>query len=740
MADELLTTIGISAKADTTQAVKGLEALTKTLERLQSVTKGAGNINIGDSLASFSSAMASFKPISAGVIPKALPERLEALGRALDSFDTTKLREISKTLAQIGVAGSLASPVIASVTQSIVSPQAPVLEDITKESTTATGVLQQLQYAVIRLTDSLQNLKETAKKAGQATKEAGNDAEKSKWDSLKDKIGGVTAKLGGFFSALKRIAVYRAIRFVLKEITQGFREGIQNLYQYSALINGKFKDSMDRLSTSALYLKNSLGAMVAPIINALTPAIETLVDAFVDLLNVINETLAMITGADTWTKALKYPKQYAEELDGANGSAKALRATLLGFDEINRLDDNSRGSRGRASDLMDYSKMFEEVATKNFWDSFMERGKSKFTLFAGSLAGILALKLSGAFEGVVTGTSATTLLGKFGAVVLASYGGFRIGNWLYENNVFHIRDVADDLMDAGLGDAITKSFDTVRGLWDDYVNWWTDNVDLSLGWDLLYDDAVTWGDKITGFFGGVKEGWSIMYDDAITWGDKLWDAWDWLTDDGIDIHFHTSVDSEAWDTFKNNVDSELQQIRNAHQNAFDFEPTGTGTAPPYPTPNAHIYKEIDDVSNKNKTNTEVQVIKKAGNALVKNMENLLGGLASVASNNSLLTRAGGGSVATGDLFLANEKEPELIAHLGNRTQVANSDQITESIKVATMAGNAEGNGLLRQVVTLLNGILQKDNVVVAEVTTDSITSGLDRQNRRNGRTTVPVGV
>ena len=191
-------------------------------------------------------------------------------------------------------------------------------------------------------------------------------------------IAGLTAKLGGFLAGLKRIALYRAIRFVLKEITQAFKEGTSNLYQYSLAINGTFARSMDMLATSALYAKNSLAAMVAPLVNQLAPAVDYVVDKFVNLLNTLNELFATLTGAETWTKALKYPTQYAEAADGANGSAKKLRATLLGFDEINRLDDNRKGSRGSAADQLDYSKMFEEQVTTGRLKGVIEKFKEAF--------------------------------------------------------------------------------------------------------------------------------------------------------------------------------------------------------------------------------------------------------------------------------------------------------------------------------------------------------------------------
>ena len=80
------------------------------------------------------------------------------------------------------------------------------------------------------------------------------------------------------FNSIRRVVLMRAIRAVLREITAGFKEGIDNLYQWSALVDGRFKASMDKIATSMLYLKNSLAAMVSPIINKLAPAIDWLVD------------------------------------------------------------------------------------------------------------------------------------------------------------------------------------------------------------------------------------------------------------------------------------------------------------------------------------------------------------------------------------------------------------------------------------------------------------------------------
>ena len=149
----------------------------------------------------------------------------------------------------------------------------------------------------------------------------------------------------------------------LKEIAQGITEGTQNLYQWSQAGGdlGVFAATMDSLATATLYLKNSIGAVAGQIISILAPAIEWLIDKFVGLLNIINQVIATMTGASTWNKAIKYPITYGDAAGLANKKAKELRNTILGFDEINRLDDPNKGSSNTGKKAWDFSSMFEQV-------------------------------------------------------------------------------------------------------------------------------------------------------------------------------------------------------------------------------------------------------------------------------------------------------------------------------------------------------------------------------------------
>jgi hypothetical protein len=104
---------------------------------------------------------------------------------------------------------------------------------------------------------------------------------------------------------------------------------------------------MDTISTAFAYFKNSIGAAVAPLINALAPAIDYVIDKAVALLNVINQLFARLTGATYWTKAIKQANAYGDAASSAGGAAKEALRYLAPFDELNVLpSDNGSGGGG----------------------------------------------------------------------------------------------------------------------------------------------------------------------------------------------------------------------------------------------------------------------------------------------------------------------------------------------------------------------------------------------------------
>ena len=212
-------------------------------------------------------------------------------------------------------------------------------------------------------------------------------------NAFTSKVHNATSALGSFLSSIKRIALYRMIRFAMSQLTQCFKDGINNLYNYSALMGGTFANSMNSLATNAQYLKNSMGAMAAPLINALAPAIDFVIGKVVALFNILNQLFARLTGSKTYTAAKKVAATYGGAAKDAAGTASKaakkaadeIKRYTLGFDELNILGDKNKdssgsggGGGGGGASTSDYGSMFEELPIDNSISKFADKLKEAF--------------------------------------------------------------------------------------------------------------------------------------------------------------------------------------------------------------------------------------------------------------------------------------------------------------------------------------------------------------------------
>lgn len=177
--------------------------------------------------------------------------------------------------------------------------------------------------------------------------------------AAKDAIKKYVKEHTQFLHQFGRVAKMRAMRYAIRAITSGLKEGVGNLYQYSKAMKGAFAQSMDSASTSLLLMKNSIATAVAPVIQALIPVLRTVVNYIVQGCNWLSQFFALLNGNNTWTRATEYATEYAAAANKANESTKDM---LASFDELNVIQSES-GSGNNNKTNLDYSKMFEEVST-----------------------------------------------------------------------------------------------------------------------------------------------------------------------------------------------------------------------------------------------------------------------------------------------------------------------------------------------------------------------------------------
>lgn len=164
---------------------------------------------------------------------------------------------------------------------------------------------------------------------------------------------------GGLKTVLKYAFGVKTLFTAINKLKTAIKEGMNNLVQFSAETN----TSMSLLTNSFTQLKNASAAMVAPLLNALAPALNQIIQICINAVNAVNQLFSALTGKGTWIKAKALTDNYASSVDSANNSIKKLCSTTLGIDELNinsgDTDSSSGSSRTNASDMFEYEDISE---------------------------------------------------------------------------------------------------------------------------------------------------------------------------------------------------------------------------------------------------------------------------------------------------------------------------------------------------------------------------------------------
>lgn len=397
-------TLEIEVKKSASDASSGMEGLIGTLNRLkQAASGGAGLASAVRQIRRIGEAITGVSDAGSGL--DGTIRRLESIA----SIDFSNLKGAAKDIDSIANIGAV--PRTSGQTQT--TPTIP------------TGEFK----------DS------DVQKTSEAVEESGNAAESSVADfkafsaGLNTFVIGAAERatapirnLGSQFvnlaKSIGRIALYRAVRSAIKNISSAAREGIQNLVRYSAAMNStdaaNANRTMSEYASTLQQVKNSIGAAVMPVLTALLPLINTIASAFITAANAINMFFQALQGKGTFTKAKKNSVDYAKSLNTASGAAKELQKTLLGFDEINRLNDKNSGGGGGASGV-DYSNMFEEAQVSDKVKKIAEWTKKtidKIKEFLTSAIGILTTALGLFVIGAILAFSGANIPLGLGMMVL----------------------------------------------------------------------------------------------------------------------------------------------------------------------------------------------------------------------------------------------------------------------------------------------------------------------------------
>ena len=219
------------------------------------------------------------------------------------------------------------------------------------EEKLASGKLKESQIVAyqskrISLLDKIDKINQQItkeKEEQEKTDEDGGKKEEKKANSL--------SKL---LKSFGRIAMYRAVRRTIQEITQAFMESIDGIARY----NDEFRSTMGNLQSSMAKAKASIGVAFYQVLILIEPLITQLANGVANLANSLAKVTANMRGVANYTKInTEYMKKYKS----------ATQGTLLAFDTFTTLSSNQQYDPSdmfkSASDALDVSQLSEGEKT-----------------------------------------------------------------------------------------------------------------------------------------------------------------------------------------------------------------------------------------------------------------------------------------------------------------------------------------------------------------------------------------
>lgn len=644
--------ISLGVKADTKQSQQDITALSRALKDLQNVADGIGK---GNSIADY--------------------------GR--------QIKQAASDIAHINGRANIAKAFEA-------FNETPSMANLTKFSNAV-----QSEY------------NRTAKEVAAAAKETSSSTRR-----MADSVKASESPLRNFAKSLMRIAKLRLLRGIIRAITQAFKEGTENIYQYSVAMGSAdashFASTMDGLASSFLYLKNSIGSVVAPLLGSLVPALQTVIGWVSAALNVLAQFFAVLNGQSTYTKAKETATAWKEvggAVGGAAAAAKEYENTVLGFDELNILNDvpeSGGGGGGGGASGPDFSDMFEEaeLATSGIAGAFNKLATAVKPVIGG-IWRFTKNTVETALEGMGLG---------FDALMAVIHG-----------DADEIRKVVDDI-----GKFVSKH-PVLKGIYDgiNTVRRFINNVisEVKLWLINLIEDFInlpfvsaileTLGFDVKTITQNLEDNKRKIQEnkEEVNRSIRVWQLWssgvDMATANSIANINKFSIDGikafagikSATDSTKggvDNVSNAIWSVNNMQPGFWGIRNGMSGTGSSVWDVYAKVLYLQNALNNLGKTTIKGLTVGIQA-AVYKN-----GGYVTGYANGGIIPRFDGGGISSADLFMANENaNPELVGRIGSRTAVANQGQMVEALAEGisrAFANMSEGGTSNIEVVVNMDGV------------------------------------
>lgn len=478
-------------------------------------------------------------------------------------------------------------------------------------------------------------------------------------------------------SSLKRIAMYRILRTILKEIGKAFSEGLEKAYIFSSGIQTeghRFAEAMDRMKSSSNQMKGQLGSAFIALLAAIEPILITIINLAIRVADAISQFMSAFTGK-TYLKANATAAQFADTMARGGAAAKEWKNQLLGFDEINRLNEPSQGGGGSGSNPLD-GYQFEDAPINekilNFVNTIEERlepalerlkgaferlkeawGRFIESFSHGDLSRLIADLLALGGEAITNGL---TILTDTLTLILDVLTALNTGDWssVWVSLKQLIYDVAVAVSDLAVGLAtllydaliiIVQVIDDLLGT--HFADWMRDDRDAFLE---MYNATKKSDD---GLF-GLKRTLGLTTK---------------ATENLTDAVNGTSVSLDNASVTTENLSENVRGVRKDVSWLLDgFREFGTEVGYIITS----LFQPLADLAG-----WIEHVLEGFGI-----MQGIRSRVAKAEADGSIYLQgfATGGFPDDGQLFISREAGPEMVGTIGGRTAVANNDQIVDGIR------------------------------------------------------------
>lgn len=161
---------------------------------------------------------------------------------------------------------------------------------------------------------------------------------------------GVKSILKWGFGIRSTFILFRRLRTYIKDAVFAFAEQDEET-----------KNNVNGLKSALQSLKLSWGAAFAPILNAVAPLLQTLISWLQAAANAVARFFAVLGGKTSYKKAVSSINALADSYGAAGSAAKEASKSVLGFDELNKLNDDSSSGGGGGGASSPATELVEEM-------------------------------------------------------------------------------------------------------------------------------------------------------------------------------------------------------------------------------------------------------------------------------------------------------------------------------------------------------------------------------------------